>query len=85
MTRRQFTDALRDLRAHYATLHKRKLGALPDLHADHGTTALVYERSGEERRKALRNSRLWNSSVLIARLLLRMLRARALAATMAPT
>ncbi len=36
-----------DLRAHYATQHKRKVGALPDLHADPGTTARVYERSQE--------------------------------------
>jgi hypothetical protein len=42
-----------DLRAHYATQHKRALGALPDLHADPGTTARVYERSRESRRKAL--------------------------------
>jgi integrase len=42
-----------DLRAHYATQHKRKTGALPDLHADPGTTARVYERSQEARRKAL--------------------------------
>lgn len=48
---RRFT--FHDLRAHYATLHKRQLGALPDLHADPGTTARVYERSGEARRKAL--------------------------------
>jgi len=42
-----------DLRAHYATQHKRALGALPDLHADPGTKARVYERSRESRRKAL--------------------------------
>jgi hypothetical protein len=42
-----------DLRAHYATQHKRALGALPDLYADPGTTARVYERSRESRRKAL--------------------------------
>jgi len=42
-----------DLRAHYATQHKHALGALPDLHADPGTTARVYERSRESRRKAL--------------------------------
>ena len=42
-----------DLRAHYTTQHKRALGALPDLHADPGTTARIYERSREARRKAL--------------------------------
>ena len=42
-----------DLRAHYATQHKRTLGALPDLHADPGTTARVYDRSRESRRKSL--------------------------------
>jgi integrase len=42
-----------DLRAHYATQHKRALGALPDLHVDPGTTARVYERSRESRRKSL--------------------------------
>ena len=31
----------------------RALGALPDLHADPGTTARVYERSRESRRTAL--------------------------------
>jgi hypothetical protein len=48
---RRFT--FHDLRAHYTTLHKRQLGALPDLHADPGTTARVYERGGEAKRKAL--------------------------------
>ncbi|MCX8005177.1 MAG: site-specific integrase [Burkholderiaceae bacterium] len=42
-----------DLRAYYATAHKAAVGALPDLHADPGTTARVYERSGVARRKSL--------------------------------
>jgi integrase len=42
-----------DLRAHYPTQHKRQTRVLPDLHADPGTTARVYERSSEARRKAL--------------------------------
>jgi integrase len=42
-----------DLRAHYATEHKRLTGHLPDLHADPGTTARVYERSREAKRRAL--------------------------------
>ncbi len=41
------------LRAHYTTYYKRQFGALPDLHANPATTARVYERSGEVRRKAL--------------------------------
>lgn len=42
-----------DLRAYYATQHKRERGGLPDLHADPGTTARVYDRSKEARRRAL--------------------------------
>lgn len=42
-----------DLRAHYATYHKLKFDALPDMHADPGTTARVYERSRQSRRKSL--------------------------------
>jgi integrase len=41
------------LRAYYATQHKSQTGALPDMHADPGTTAKVYERSKVARRKAL--------------------------------
>lgn len=48
---RRFT--FHDLRAHYATQHKERLGHLPDLHASPTTTAKVYERSGVSRRKAL--------------------------------
>lgn len=42
-----------DLRAHYATYFKLKFKELPDMHADPGTTARVYERSREVRRKSL--------------------------------
>lgn len=42
-----------DLRAYYTTQHKRERGELPDLHADPGTTARVYDRSKEARRRAL--------------------------------
>lgn len=48
---RRFT--FHDLRAYYTTEHKRKLGALPELHASETTTAKVYDRSREARRKAL--------------------------------
>lgn len=48
---RRFT--FHDLRAHYATEHKRNTGSLPDMHASPTTTAKVYERSREARRKAL--------------------------------
>lgn len=36
-----------DLRAFYATKHKKMTGALPDLHANKETTARVYDRSKE--------------------------------------
>lgn len=42
-----------DLRAHYTTYFKLKFGELPDLHADPGTTARVYERSKQTKRQAL--------------------------------
>ena len=42
-----------DLRAHYATYFKLKFGELPEMHADPATTAKVYERSRELRRKSL--------------------------------
>lgn len=42
-----------DLRAYHVTEHKRLRGALPDLHANPATTARVYDRSREVRRKAL--------------------------------
>jgi integrase len=48
---RRFT--FHDLRAYYVTEHKRTTGALPDTHASPTTTARVYERSREARRKAL--------------------------------
>lgn len=42
-----------DLRAHYTTYYKLRFGDLPEMHADPGTTARVYERSREVKRKAL--------------------------------
>jgi integrase len=42
-----------DLRAHYTTYYKLKFGDLPDMHADPATTARVYERSRNVRRKSL--------------------------------
>jgi integrase len=42
-----------DLRAHYATYYKLRFGDLPDMHADPATTARVYERSRQVKRKAL--------------------------------
>jgi integrase len=42
-----------DLRAHYTTYYKLKFGDLPDMHADPATTARVYERSRQARRKSL--------------------------------
>lgn len=42
-----------DLRAHYTTYFKLKFGELPEMHADPGTTAKVYERSREVKRRAL--------------------------------
>lgn len=42
-----------DLRSHYVTRHKASGAGLPDLHASPTTTAKVYERSREARRRAL--------------------------------
>lgn len=42
-----------DLRAHYVTEHKRRTGALPDLHRNTATTARVYDRAREVKRRAL--------------------------------
>lgn len=42
-----------DLRAHYTTYFKLKFGELPELHANQATTAGVYERSREVRRRSL--------------------------------
>lgn len=42
-----------DLRAHYTTYYKRRFDSLPELHADPATTARVYERSREVKRKSL--------------------------------
>ena len=50
MTRR-FT--FHDLRAYYATTHKKERGTLPDLHKDPGTTAKIYDRNTEVSREAL--------------------------------
>lgn len=41
-----------DLRAYYATKHKKDRGALPDLHANPETTARVYDRNKEVARKS---------------------------------
>jgi hypothetical protein len=48
---RRFT--FHDLRAYYVTEHKITTGELPDTHASPTTTARVYERSREARRRAL--------------------------------
>jgi len=42
-----------DLRAYYASVHKTQHGSLPDLHKDTGTTARVYDRNKEVKRRAL--------------------------------
>lgn len=42
-----------DLRAYYATMHKAETGALPDLHKNPETTARVYDRNKEVRRRSL--------------------------------
>lgn len=42
-----------DLRAYYATVHKQQSGALPDLHKNPETTARVYDRNKEVKRRAL--------------------------------
>ena len=42
-----------DLRAYYVTQHKIQTGALPDLHANPGTTARVYDRSKIVKRESL--------------------------------
>lgn len=40
-------------RAYYATIHKQRLGVLPDLHANPDVTARVYDRNREVMRSAL--------------------------------
>ena len=42
----------RDLRAFYASKHKRNTGELPDLHANKETTSRVYDRNKEVFRNA---------------------------------
>lgn len=42
-----------DLRAYYATEHKMATGTLPDLHKNPETTARVYDRNREVKRRAL--------------------------------
>ncbi len=42
-----------DLRAYHVTQHKLRRGALPDLHANPGTTARIYDRTKEVKRKSL--------------------------------
>ena len=42
-----------DLRAYYVTQHKIQRGSLPDLHANPGTTARIYDRTKEVTRNSL--------------------------------
>ena len=42
-----------DLRAYYVTQHKQQRGALPDLHANPGTTARIYDRTKMVKRSGL--------------------------------
>lgn len=42
-----------DLRAYYVTVHKQRMGVLPDLHTNPDVTARVYDRSREVSRSAL--------------------------------
>lgn len=42
-----------DLRAYYASMHKTETGTLPDLHKNPETTARVYDRNREVKRRAL--------------------------------
>lgn len=42
-----------DLRAYYVTQHKQQRGALPDLHANPGTTARIYDRTKTIKRAGL--------------------------------
>lgn len=51
IVKRRFT--FHDLRAYYVTQHKAMRQSLPDIHASPTTTARIYERSGEAKRKAL--------------------------------
>ena len=49
----EFNATFHDLRAYYATAHKAETGTLPDLHANPATTARVYDRSKEFKRRAM--------------------------------
>lgn len=42
-----------DLRAYYATSYKQETGSLPDMHANPATTARIYDRNKEVKRRAL--------------------------------
>ena len=42
-----------DLRAFYASTHKKQTGALPDMHQNPATTAQVYDRNIEVKRRSL--------------------------------
>jgi integrase len=42
-----------DLRAYYTSTHKRTLGLLPDIHSNPATTAAVYDRNKEVRRRGM--------------------------------
>ena len=48
---RRFT--FHDLRAYHVTQHKTQRGTLPNLHANPGTTARIYDRTKEVKRRAL--------------------------------
>ncbi len=49
----EFNATFHDLRAYYATTHKAETGSLPDLHANPETTARVYDRSKEFKRRSM--------------------------------
>ncbi len=48
---RRFT--FHDLRAYFVTQYKAETGLLPDLHANPGTTARVYDRTKEVKRRSI--------------------------------
>ena len=48
---RRFT--FHELRAYHVTQHKTQRGTLPDLHANSGTTARIYDRTKEVKRRAV--------------------------------
>lgn len=44
---------MHDLRSYYVTTFKARFGALPEIHADPGTTARIYDSSKVVNRKTL--------------------------------